>query len=117
MPGRSGPSGSAPFFALYSQGRATADDIDDFIDEWHEDDDAQARDIPLHDYLGLSVEEYGLWVQAPDALPLILAARRDGRPLRDVVLGSLTAPDEAVGDGDPEATAALRLWLERRPAG
>lgn len=73
-------AGSTTFFDLYSRGQALPDDIDDFIDRWHDRVDLQARSLPLHEYLGLTLNEYELWVRDPDALPHILIARRDARP-------------------------------------
>jgi hypothetical protein len=74
---------TSTFFALYSEGRATAEQVDDFVDAWHESGDEETR--PLSEYLGMTEEEYGVWVITPRALPAILAARRAKRPLRDFV--------------------------------
>lgn len=38
------------FYNLYLQGSATLEDIDYFVDKWHESD----SDLELHEYLGLS---------------------------------------------------------------
>jgi hypothetical protein len=35
------------------------DKLDDLIDEWHESD----TDMPLHEYLGMSKEEYKRFVE------------------------------------------------------
>lgn len=37
----------------------TLDNIHDLIEEWHESD----SDKELHEYLGMSFEEYAYWVQ------------------------------------------------------
>lgn len=55
-------------------GRASADQIDDYIDTWHESDDE--RD--LHAALGMSWDEYGEWASHPDALTRIIEAHREG---------------------------------------
>lgn len=39
------------------------DSLDDVIDEWHQSDSIQ----PLHEYLGLTLEEYKLWVEGREA--------------------------------------------------
>jgi hypothetical protein len=67
--------GSTTFFDLYSRGQVLPDEIDDFIDRWHERADPQANSLPLHEYLGMTLEEYEVWVHDPDALPQILVAR------------------------------------------
>jgi hypothetical protein len=64
-----------PFFELYCQGKAQADDIDDYVDRWHDGSDKHAQNTSLHDYLGLMRADYDRWVQAPTSLADILAAR------------------------------------------
>jgi hypothetical protein len=53
------------FIDLCPDGKVDFDDIDDFIDRWHE----TPRGAELHDYLGMTQEEYSLWLRVPDALP------------------------------------------------
>lgn len=43
-------------------GSATESVFDDKIDEWHEGD----SDLPLHEYLGLTKEQYMLWLRKPE---------------------------------------------------
>jgi hypothetical protein len=43
-------------------GSATKSVFDDKIDEWHEGDSKQ----PLHEYLGLTKEQYMLWLRKPE---------------------------------------------------
>ncbi|MSP01349.1 MAG: hypothetical protein EXR07_09935 [Acetobacteraceae bacterium] len=62
------------FFSLYSLGLATADQADDFVEAWHESGDEETRS--LAEYLGLTGEEYGVWVITTRALPSIRAARQ-----------------------------------------
>jgi hypothetical protein len=78
----------ADFFSLYASGDLKAGAIDGWIDTWHEDLDPQAKDRPLHSYLGLSMDEYALWVYDSDALPTILSAHKTGRPLAELVRGT-----------------------------
>ena len=47
-------------------------DIDDWIDRWHTGDSKQE----LHEFLGMTFEEYGNWVLAPGCLEHIVATRR-----------------------------------------
>ncbi len=53
------------FVQAVKEGIATIDEIYDWVDRWHE---SPADDGPLHEYLGLSREQYGLWVQTPSTL-------------------------------------------------
>lgn len=57
------------------RGDESPETIDDYVDQWHEG----ASDQPLHAFLGMSREEYGAWVANPDALLLLLNARRSVR--------------------------------------
>jgi hypothetical protein len=58
-------------------GNAALHQIDDFVDAWHESDGS----VALHDYLGMTMEEYALWVSEPESLARIARARRDHLPL------------------------------------
>jgi hypothetical protein len=73
------------FFDLYSQEEVLPDEIEDFIDRWHEGAASGPRSPPLHEYLGLMLDVYEVWVLDPDVLPLELIARREARPLVEVV--------------------------------
>lgn len=48
------------------------EEIDDFIDLWHENPGAQS----LHEFLGMTRDEYALWVADSAALPAILNSRK-----------------------------------------
>jgi hypothetical protein len=38
--------------------KTTVENIDDLIDEWYESD----SELSLYEYLGLTFEEYGIWI-------------------------------------------------------
>jgi hypothetical protein len=64
------------FMELYSEGAVTADEIDDFIDRWHEEAPAvTGRPVPIHEFLGMTWDEYEAWVRDPSVLPSILRTR------------------------------------------
>jgi hypothetical protein len=65
------------FVDLCGRGEAVPDQIDDFIDLWHRSE----SELSLHEFLGMSWEEYSAWVRKPDLLPLIIAAHREGKTL------------------------------------
>lgn len=69
-------------------GDSVADEIDDFVDQWHE----SATNESLAEFLGFMPKEYALWVKHPSALDTILDARRKGSSLSTVVPGSLERP-------------------------
>ncbi|MBC9745565.1 hypothetical protein B1F73_03245 [Pseudomonas syringae] len=64
------------FPELYLKGDVLEEDIHRFVEDWHEGHDGGG--IELHEYLGMSWEEYGVWVATPAALSFILAPRKRG---------------------------------------
>ena len=65
------------FLDLVLAGDARQDDIDDFVDRWHDGD----ASCPLAAFLGMSDDEYALWVEKPSSLSLILQAHAAGMRL------------------------------------
>ena len=63
------------FIDLCLNGDVLEDEIDDFVDNWHED---KVTTLQLHEYLGMSWEEYSVWATSPSILPFILSARKNG---------------------------------------
>lgn len=63
------------FIDLCLSGDVLEDEIDSFVDRWHEDDETT---LELHEYLGMSWEEYSVWATRPSILPFILSARNNG---------------------------------------
>jgi hypothetical protein len=99
------------FMRLYGQGLVTAEQADDAVEAWHESGDDEQR--PLPEYLGMSEAEYDVWCMAPGALPIILQARREGTPLRDL-LAAYLADLRLAGDSvDRPTVHALGHWLEK----
>lgn len=62
-------------------GQYHIEDIDDFIDEWHKGEGNE----DLHEFLGMSWEEYALWVSNPYVLPDIIKARKENKRIQDVL--------------------------------
>lgn len=50
------------FAELFINDEIEFEKIDDFVDEWHEGD----SELPIHEYLGLSEQEYAMWVETTD---------------------------------------------------
>lgn len=65
------------FLDLVLAGDARQDDIDDFVDRWHDGD----ASCSLAAFLGMSDDEYALWVEKPSSLSLILQAHAEGMHL------------------------------------
>jgi hypothetical protein len=51
---------------------AGPEDIDDFIDQWH----GTAGLQPLHEFLGLTRDEYAGWISNSAILPAIINSRK-----------------------------------------
>ncbi len=60
------------FVEIYFDGKASLDDIDIYIENWHK----SYEDNELHEFLGLTLEEYACWVENPDCLKGLLEIRR-----------------------------------------
>lgn len=55
-------------------GKACLDDIDDYVERWSDGEEGQ--NIELHEYLGMSWEEYSIWVTKPSSLIDVLQSRK-----------------------------------------
>ena len=62
-------------------GTARYTDIDAYIERWHRCNSDKA----IHDFLGLTLREYSLWVEQPEVLPEIVTARRTGANINDLL--------------------------------
>lgn len=69
------------FIDLCLSGECLLEDIHDFIDEWHDGDYPNE----LHEFLGMSWDEYSRWVSNSYILPYIVKARRDGVDFKTVL--------------------------------
>jgi len=98
------------FFDLYSRGEIPAGRIGDFVSEWHASDDSEQRSLAA--FLGLTDEEYDIWLMDTRTLPQILLARRTARRLKDVVADHVAAMRGAARPEDRSALYALGHWLE-----
>ncbi len=69
------------FIDLCTKGFLLTDDIDDYVDMWHESDNKKE----LYDFLGMTRQEYRLCVEDPDMIDHIIAARVQNCSLDDVL--------------------------------
>jgi hypothetical protein len=63
------------FIDSFLEGKATLDEIDDFVDRWHE----SGADDSIYKFLGMTWNEYKLWVEDPTSLLSIIDAHRKGK--------------------------------------
>lgn len=64
---------SKTFIEKCLSGEAVPDEIDDYIDYWHEHETGNI----LYEFLGMTREEYSAWIFDPDGLSNILADRQE----------------------------------------
>jgi hypothetical protein len=99
------------FIDLCLRGEVVQDEIDDFVDLWHED---ETDDRPIHEFLGMTKEEYDLWVEQPGALRLILAAREErAGDLYGAIERYAELEPVAARAADPEAAKVVVRWLRK----
>ncbi|BDM22060.1 hypothetical protein KMS_R18180 [Pseudomonas sp. LRP2-20] len=97
------------FIELCAEGLALPEEIDDYIDAWHE------SDFPgeIYTYLGMSQKEYRLWTREPDLLYFIITARIQGRSLEMMLEDMHDLPLAARADS-PKKAKALMEWLKQK---
>lgn len=86
-------------------GEALTSDINDYIDVWHESD----SDLELHEFLGMSKEEYVLFVEDEDYLPLIITSHKENTPIKEI-FERIAMPIAARAE-DSAKTERLEKWL------
>jgi hypothetical protein len=101
------------FFDLYVDGQVTAEGADDFIDAWHASGDEEQR--PLTEFLGMTDEEYSVWMMDRRILPDIAAARcPGGSTLATLMTERFRRMRAANNPIDRAALFSLGHWLRAR---
>ena len=100
------------FITKCLMGEALLEEIDDYVDSWHDGD----SDLSMHEFLGMTHAEYSLWVKDPDCLPQIVIARRHQQELVEVGEGHGGLPiaarseNHGVPDNLIEWIREMGLW-------
>jgi hypothetical protein len=95
-------------------GDALLEDIDNFVDVWHDaPDDSRIASLSLEEFLGMSSEEYRLWVERPESLRFIAAAHRNKQPVA-AILGEEDRYGLAARAEDQGVAHELLRWLIER---
>ena len=89
------------------EGEAFETEINDFVEAWHESTSKET----LHEFLGFTREEYGLWVEQPETLRCILLSRKKGIDL-GTTLEWQAAHRMAARSLTEEDKQKLILWLQ-----
>jgi hypothetical protein len=95
-------------------GHASLDDMDDYVDAWHGlSDDAPEASLELHEYLGLTWDEYRRWGTHPESLRFVLAAKRANLPEEDILAATEIVGAAARSNDSSDADRVLN-WLAER---
>ena len=95
------------FVELCLQGECLPEEIDDYVDTWHEHE----SNVPLHKFLGMTREEYSLWVTEPSARYFILGAHRTGKDAVELIRDFNALPIAARAESTNKAQQ-LVCWLK-----
>src|SRR5258708_31974673 len=68
------------YLDLALAGRVLMREIDEYGAQWHR----VKPSLSLHDYLGMTWDEYAAWVDNPNMISAIITGRRIGKPFPDV---------------------------------
>jgi hypothetical protein len=60
------------FAGACQTGQADPTQIDAWVERWH----SEPMDLELHEFLGLTLEEYARWVKEPYSIHEIILAKR-----------------------------------------
>jgi hypothetical protein len=98
------------FIELSLEGQVMLDEIDDYVDAWHDDPENQ----PLYKYLGMKKSEYSLWLRDPDTLAYIVKSRHDEVPLINVVNDNYEQFRMAARSDNTVKIKRLKKWLQEQ---
>ena len=89
-------------------GDALLEEIDDYIDDWHQGESVMS----LHEFLGMTRNEYYLWVEDASSLPYIVNARIRGIELTESAERQGAISIAARSDRLSEISDRLIGWLK-----
>lgn len=95
------------FIAACLAGAALLEDVDDWVDAWHQQAD---DDMSLDEFLGFTPDEGALWSERSEALRFVVAAHRYNRPVADLLQSRDQYALAARGGADEDAEQVL-TWL------
>lgn len=96
------------YIELVLSGSVMSDEIDDFIDQWHEG----STKVGLSEFLGMTDAEYKLFVAQPGTLGMIVAARAQERSLSEAVNDNYAEFDKiAARSRNSEDIKRLKDWI------
>ena len=84
---------SKSYVAECLSGNALLEDVDDWVDAWHEGRGPGT----LFEHLGMTEQEYSLWVEQPESLRFIIYSRDSGTPIEAL----LRTAERGIVSGSP----------------
>ena len=96
------------FINLCSNGDALPEEIDNFIEAWHK----SSSTTDLHDYLGMTWEEYSAWAIDKSVLNIIITARIRKIDYKDILVED-KGVELAARSQSSAHTRRLIEWLKR----
>jgi hypothetical protein len=103
------------FISACLRGDALVTDVDDWVDRWHDTNGAphgQPQSLPQ--FLGMADEEYALWVERPESLRFVLAARKAPTPVSAAQVQEIAGLAAAAARATDDAEAAgVIAWLRQ----
>lgn len=96
------------FITACIKGKTYLGKINSYIEAWHKSEDG--LDKELFEFLGMSKDEYALWVERPDVLPFIIIAHKNNVPVSQVIFEADTQPIAARAPSIEKAHE-LHNWL------
>jgi hypothetical protein len=95
-------------------GEVLLEDIDNFVDVWHDAaNESKIASLSLDEFLGMSADEYRLWVERPESLRFIAAAHRHNQPVAAILRKEDRYGLAARAEDQGEAHELLRWLIDR----
>ncbi len=95
------------FINLCLHGEVLLEEIDDWVDEWHD----KPQKIELHEFLGMSWAEYSSWISMPEILPFIVTAHKEDQDFNKLIEEFQSLPMAARADTKLKAKRLVK-WLK-----
>ena len=96
------------FITSCIQGFCLIEDIDDFVDNWHDSD----SELQLYEYLGMTHDEYKLWLEKPESLKFIIFSKKNKIPLK-IALHSYAPTQLAARAASTTEATEIIDWLKK----
>ena len=90
---------------------ALLEEIDDYVDAWHESDSEDT----IYEFLGMSQKEYRMWVENDSMLKYIVKGRLENKDIDDILLQEYKDRLKIVARAEsPDEAKFIYGWLVRK---